>query len=47
MSGAGEITPEKDIVWQYTAPPGTEIHSIQSIGKGRVLLMRNAIRHRP
>lgn len=41
MSGAGEISPEKDIVWQYTAPPGTEIHSIQSIGKDRVLLMRN------
>jgi hypothetical protein len=41
MSGAGEISPEKDIVWQYTAPPGTEIHSIQSIGKNRVLLMRN------
>jgi hypothetical protein len=41
MSGAGEISPEKDIVWQYTAPPGTEIHSIQSIGQDRVLLMRN------
>jgi hypothetical protein len=41
MSGAGEISPDKDIVWQYTAPPGTEIHSIQSIGKDRVLLMRN------
>ena len=41
MSGAGEISPEKDIVWQYTAPPGTEIHSIQSIGENRVLLMRN------
>ncbi len=41
MSGAGEITPEKDIVWQYQAPPGTEVHSIQSIGKDRVLIMRN------
>jgi Mala s 1-like protein len=41
MSGAGEISRDKDMVWQYPAPPGTEIHSIQSIGKDRVLLMRN------
>ncbi len=41
MSGAGEISPDKDIVWQYQAPAGTEIHSIQSIGRDRVLLMRN------
>jgi len=41
MSGAGEITPDKDLVWQYQPPVGTEIHSIQSIGKDRVLLMRN------
>ena len=41
MSGVGEISPEKDILWQYQAPPGTEMHSIQSIGKDRVLVMRN------
>jgi len=41
MSGAGEITPEKNLVWECPAPPGTEIHSIQSIGKSRVLIMRN------
>jgi hypothetical protein len=41
MSGVGEISPEKDIVWQYQAPAGTEMHSIQSIGKDRVLVMRN------
>jgi hypothetical protein len=41
MSGAGEITPDKDIVWQYQAPPRTEVHSIQSIGADRVLIMRN------
>jgi hypothetical protein len=41
MSGVGEISPEKDIVWQYQAPAGTEMHSIQAIGKDRVLVMRN------
>jgi len=41
MSGAGEITPEKDLVWEYPAPSGTEVHSIQCIGKDRVLIMRN------
>ncbi len=41
MSGAAMISPEKDIVWQCPAPPGTEIHSVQSIGPDRVLVMRN------
>ena len=41
MSGAGEVRPDKTLAWDYPAPPGTEIHSIQSLGKGRVLMMRN------
>jgi hypothetical protein len=41
MSGAGEITPEKNLVWEYAAPPGTEVHSIQWISEGRMLVMRN------
>jgi hypothetical protein len=41
MSGAGEVNPDKKLVWDYPAPPGTEIHSIQSLGKDRVLIMRN------
>jgi hypothetical protein len=41
MSGAGEIGPDKRLVWDYPAPPGTEIHSIQTLGHGRVLIMRN------
>lgn len=41
MSGAGEITPDKKLVWDYPAPPGTEIHSIQSIGKNLVLMARD------
>jgi hypothetical protein len=41
MSGAGMVSPDKRIVWEYPAPPGTEIHSCQTLGKGRVLIMRN------
>ncbi len=41
MSGAGEVNPQGQIAWDYPAPAGTEIHSIQAIGENRVLLMRN------
>jgi hypothetical protein len=39
--GASEITPGKKIVWNYDAPPGTEIHTAYSIDKTRVLIMQN------
>ena len=35
------VSPDKKLLWDYPAPPGTEIHSCQSIGKDRVLIMRN------
>ncbi len=41
MSGAAMISPDKKVLWNYDAPPGTEIHSCQSIGKNRALIMRN------
>ena len=41
MSGAAMLDAEKKIVWNYDAPPGTEVHSCQSLGKDRVLIMRN------
>jgi hypothetical protein len=41
MSGAAMVSPEKEILWDYPAPPGTEIHSCQFLGKDRVLIMRN------
>jgi len=41
MSGAGIITPEKNIIWQYICPPGTETHSCQPIGKDSVLMVLN------
>ena len=41
--GATEITQGKQIVWNYDAPPGTEIHSAQPIGENKVLFMQNGI----
>lgn len=39
--GASEVTAEKKIVWNYDAPPKTEIHTTQPIGADRVLIMQN------
>jgi len=39
--GASEVTPDKQIIWNYDAPPHTEIHTTYPIGKDRVLLMQN------
>jgi len=39
--GASEITPDKEIVWNYDGPAGTEIHSAYPIDKDRVLVMQN------
>ncbi|MEO6526235.1 MAG: hypothetical protein ABIP93_06395 [Gemmatimonadaceae bacterium] len=40
-TGASVITPAKKIVWDYPAPKGTEIHSIQPIGRDRVAMVIN------
>ena len=39
--GASEVTPDKKIVWNYDAPPNTEIHTTYPIGLDRVLIMQN------
>jgi hypothetical protein len=41
MSGAGIITPEKKILWEFKCPPGTETHSCQPIGQDSVLMVLN------
>ncbi|HTV48339.1 MAG TPA: hypothetical protein VMG59_07840 [Phycisphaerae bacterium] len=39
-----EITyPDGKVVWKYTCPPQTEIHSTEPIGLDHVLVMRNGI----
>jgi len=40
-TGASEVTPDKQIVWDLVAPKGTEIHSVQPLGLDRVLVMQN------
>jgi hypothetical protein len=42
MSGAGIITPEKNLIWEYHCPEGAETHSCQPIGKDSVLMALNA-----
>ncbi|MBC8116541.1 MAG: hypothetical protein H7062_19285, partial [Candidatus Saccharimonas sp.] len=38
FSGAVEITPAKQIVWEYKAPEQTEVHACQPLTEGRVLI---------
>jgi hypothetical protein len=38
-----EVTPQKQIVWHYDAPAGTEIHTCQPIGLNRVLFIENGL----
>ncbi|MEO6453513.1 MAG: hypothetical protein ABIN97_05540 [Ginsengibacter sp.] len=42
-TGAGEITPDKKVIWNYDAPPGTEIHSVEPIEKDKVLMVINGV----
>ncbi len=41
MSGAGIITPDKNLIWEFKCPEGTETHSCQPIGKDSVLMVLN------
>lgn len=40
-TGATEITPDKEVVWNYECPPGTECHTAQPIGPDKVFLCIN------
>lgn len=41
--GIGEVAPDKKFVWHYDAPEGTEIHTIQPIGKDHVVFIQNGL----
>jgi hypothetical protein len=43
MAYVAEITPKKNVVWRYDAPPRTEIHCCQPIGLDKVLFIRNGL----
>jgi hypothetical protein len=41
MQYVAEVTPEKQVVWRYDAPAGTELHAAQPIGLDKVLFVLN------
>jgi hypothetical protein len=43
MQYVAEITPEKQVVWRYDAPAGTEIHTCQPIGLNKVMFVLNGL----
>lgn len=40
-TGAAEVTPAKQVIWDYKCTPGSECHSAQPVGKDKVLLCVN------
>ncbi len=42
-TGAGEVTPEKKLIWNYDAPAGCEVHVCQPVGLDRVMLIQNGL----
>ena len=38
-----EITPRKEVVWRFDAPPDTEIHTCQPIGLDKVMVVQNGL----
>lgn len=43
MQYVAEVTPDKQIVWRYDAPAGTEIHAAQPIGLDKVMFVLNGL----
>ena len=39
--GVAEVTQDQQTVWSYLAPEGTEIHTIQPIGRKHVVFVQN------
>jgi outer membrane protein assembly factor BamB len=42
-TGAGEVTPDKKLIWNYDAPTGTEIHSVEPLGINKILMVVNGV----
>ncbi len=40
-TGAGLVTPDKKLLWNYDAPKGFEVHVAQPVGLDRVMLVQN------
>jgi PQQ-like domain len=42
-TGAGEVTPDKKLIWNYDAPEGCEVHVCQPLGLDRVMIVQNGL----
>jgi hypothetical protein len=38
-NGVKEVTPGKEVVWEYSAPASAEVHSAQPLPDGKVLVV--------
>jgi hypothetical protein len=38
-----EVTPQREVVWHYDPPAGTEVHTCQPIGLDKVMLVQNGL----
>jgi hypothetical protein len=38
-NGVKEVTPGKEVVWEYSAPASAEVHSAQPLPDGEVLVV--------
>ena len=45
-TGAGIVTPDRKLLWNYDAPKGFEVHVAQPIGLDRVMIVQNGNRRR-
>ena len=43
MSYAEEVTPDKKVVWHRDASPATELHTLQPIGRAKILFVENGL----
>jgi len=43
MQYVAEVTPNKQVVWRYDAPEGTEVHTCQPIGLNKVMFVLNGL----
>lgn len=41
VRGVQEVTPEKQVVWEYKSPEGTEVHNCQPLADGSVMIAEN------
>jgi hypothetical protein len=40
-TGAGVVTQDKKLIWNYDAPPGCEVHVCKPVGLDRVMIVQN------